>query len=135
MVIGSTGGLNNELDFHEGLLHEEIHDAPKEEVREKRGWHTVRKKVKQMSVIGTFKAALETRNRQRLITQVVVLILAGCLSVMPAEIIVKKDSRGTVIQIRLFKMPCRECYEMILRHSCCLYFFFCNVLLPSQAWK
>ena len=50
--------------------------------------------VRVNSILGGWKSATDAGNRGKLVFQVFVVLVAGCLSVIPSELIVKKDPQG-----------------------------------------
>merc|ERR1712216_289587 len=95
MVIGGQDALNADMDHFDGLLQ----DLPEQVAAPttKKGWGTVRKAVRVNSILGGWKAATDAGNRGKLIFQILVVLVAGCFSVIPSELIVKKDPQGMQI--------------------------------------
>jgi len=96
MVIGGQDALNADMDHFEGLLHDHKGMEPVAAPTTKK-WGTVRKAVRVNSILGGWKSATDAGNRGKLVFQVFVVLVAGCLSVIPSELIVKKDPQGMQI--------------------------------------
>merc|ERR1711959_835400 len=92
-MIGGHDPPNCDSDHHDGLFHD-YEAPPAKPASAASKWGVVRKDVQLKGIVGHLKAATATHNRSKLIMQVLVLLVLGCVAVIPSELIVKRDPNG-----------------------------------------